>query len=396
MQSLTLYYWLPFALAWAGLTWLLIRRVAVSPRAIVMVALAARLVVLFASPPVLSDDIWRYIHDGRTVGGGEHPYEHAPAEIDADARINHPHLVTIYQPSSQYVFASQAMAAELTGVRADIVFRLGFVALDMMVVLLLLRALRDRGRPAWWACLYAWHPLAISEVASSGHQEPLGIALLLASLLLAERSRVTIGRAALAGVAFAAAVAVKPLVAPLCVALAWSLRDRRAALAAATCAAAAMGAALYLPFALTGPGLARMRETVETFMGHWAFNSSIHGLLSHTLLTKPAADRVCMIALLGVLGWCVWKGWQPTRTAMVYLFAALLLSSTVHPWYMLWALAFVPLHFNAALWVWSLTIAASYAVLRDRAAWSLPVWLIWCEYVPVYLLLAFRRLRLGD
>lgn len=395
LWTLVYFYWVPFIVVWCALTVWVVRHRDDRGGAmlIVAIALAARLMVVGGATPQLSDDLWRYIHDGRTLGGGEQPYAQSPTEVGGDPRINHPDLVTIYQPASQWVFAAAAIVAEVTGVTAHGVFRLAFVLFDMAVVLLLLRALSDRGRSAWWAALYAWHPLAISEVAGSGHQEPIGIAMLLAALLLAERSRVTVARAVLGGAAFAIAVAVKPIVLPLAIPLAWSLRDRRATLACATGAAASMGMALYLPFAIWEPGLANMRQTVSIFMRDWAFNSSIHGVLNYFTDNKPFTDRVLAGALLGVLAVCLRKGYEPTRTAMVYLFAALLLSSTVHPWYLLWALAFVPLHFSAALWVWSLTVIACYAVLRDRAAWYLPPWIVWCEYTPVYYLLAWSAVR---
>ena len=144
-----------------------------------------------------------------------------------DFRGNHPELVTIYQPASQWVFAGLARLAALPhGLPADAVFRLGFSLVDLLAVGLLLLALRRAGRSAWWAALYAWHPLAITEVAGAGHQDPIGIAALLASLLLAAgvAERHTSGegcppgRAAWAagcGAAMALSIAVKPVVAPV-------------------------------------------------------------------------------------------------------------------------------------------------------------------------------------
>ncbi len=65
--------------------------------------------------------------------------------------------------------------------------RLVFVFLDMAIIGLILFQLRSMGRSAWWAVAYAWHPLAISEVAGSGHQDVIGIAFMLLSLVLAGR-----------------------------------------------------------------------------------------------------------------------------------------------------------------------------------------------------------------
>ncbi len=110
-----------------------------------------------------------------------------------------------------------------------------------VLVALLLVLLARTGRPAGRVVLYAWHPLAILETASSAHPEALFMLLVLAALLLWDR-----GRSARAGVALGAAVLTKfvPLVlAPM---LARRLRWRFALAGAATIGL------LYLPYLSAG------------------------------------------------------------------------------------------------------------------------------------------------
>ena len=80
-----------------------------SPAVILAVALALRLMFLFA-PPQLSDDIYRYLWDGNNLLRGVNPYAAAPAEIPpppalkaVHSWINHPEYVTIYPPAAQLV-----------------------------------------------------------------------------------------------------------------------------------------------------------------------------------------------------------------------------------------------------------------------------------------------------
>ncbi len=75
--------------------------------AIVLAALAARVPLTLAAP-LLSDDLYRYVWDGRVAHAGLNPFLHPPSS-DALAHvrdasvwplINHPEIPTIYPPVS--------------------------------------------------------------------------------------------------------------------------------------------------------------------------------------------------------------------------------------------------------------------------------------------------------
>lgn len=396
-------YWISFALLWALLSIAFVRfRRARSARAgaawvIFTLALAARLVVVFTTRPVLSDDVWRYVLDGATLADGRHPYALAPAALDSDNtppdalpvldRINHPELVTIYQPVSQYVFAGLAVlrnpAADPLGGRT---FRLGFVAFDMVIIVLLLRKLHRDHRSPWPAAMYAWHPLVISEVAGSGHQEPVGIALLLGALLLLDAAPRRALRTFVAGFTFALGAAVKPVIAPLALPIAWA--RRRSILALALGMAGAL-LAVYLPLALWRPGLSPMLDTADVFFDYWTFNGSLYPLLLAVLGNRAVVTVLAAVALMLVLvvstlrGGAALRGSELPRITVTYLLALLLLSSTIHPWYVLWPLALLPLRFNLAVWVFSLTVSWSYAA-HLTGDYIPPTWVLVVEYLPVY------------
>lgn len=406
LRSLAWCYWIPFATAWLMLGWLNGAVPKGSKRSwliILGIALAARIVVVFGSSPQLSDDIWRYIHDGATLAQGGNPYARAPAEVAVGQaplpgvldRINHSELVTIYQPTSQCFFAVLALAHQVLGGEwdplADRTFRLGFVLVDLLVIALLLCLLHGQGRSPWLACLYAWHPLTISEIAGSGHQDVLGLLLLLAALTCLQG---TPARAAVTGALFAAALAVKPVVAPLALPLVWSQRHHWRRIAAGTVGGILATVALYGPFLLMSGGMGRLVDTANTFVTTWASNASLHALLMAVLGSRSGADVAAMAILCIVLG-VILTRWRddPWRASLWYLLAALLLASTAHPWYLLWVLALVPLRFHRAAWWWSFTISFSYIVLRDVAAWEQPTWVTLVEYVPVYVALTVELWR---
>ncbi|MAX26146.1 MAG: hypothetical protein CMJ19_16745 [Phycisphaeraceae bacterium] len=411
LASLLRFYFPGYLVAWGSLTLLVVTlsKRMVMPTVkqnvilIFAVAVILRLFTVFAASPQLSDDIWRYIHDGQTLASGDNPYRVAPAELavqnQVTQQINHPDLVTIYQPTSQWVFAALAMSQfDQLG---DVTFRLGFVLFDLAVIALIIMELVRLKRSVWWSLCYAWHPLVISEVAATGHQDVIGIAMLLACICFVMRR----GRRLdmfFAGVCFAMSVAVKPIVFPLILPLVWELfrtpvacsPDRKvmcskAALVHATFGAVLAGGALYLPFVNMPGGITRLMETGSAFVEGWQFNSLIHGI---TMQITPDARQARWIAggfLMYILITTMRKRCTLIETSCIYLFASLLCSSTVYPWYLLWALAFFPLCSSMGLWVLSLTIVVSYEVLGHQSAWQVPIWVWVVTWVPVLIAVAW-------
>jgi len=192
-----------------------------------------------------------------------------------------------------------------------------------------------------------------------------------------------------AGVAFGLSLGVKPVVLPIALILAWVLRRQPGKVITAAVATVLTGVAIYLPFMLMDGGLAGMADTARVFIDKWAFNGSVYDLAIRWEFEKQTVDILAAGVLLTVIvvSLARSKG-DAARTAGAFLFASLLVSSTVHPWYLLWALALLPLYFNPSLWVFSLTIAASYAA-HLNPSYRLPGSVAMYEYAPVYASLVF-------
>jgi len=92
-------------------------------------------------------------------------------------------------------------------------------------------------------------------------------------------------------------------------------------------------------------------STAQVFANHWHFNCSAYAILSgftgRTTFTNAAMAGLSIVMML----WCMARGGDRWQAATVFLFAGLLLSSTVYPWYLLWALALVPIRFDLGVWV---------------------------------------------
>jgi hypothetical protein len=159
--------------------------------AIGLAALAARLPLTFATP-LLSDDLYRYVWDGRVAHAGVNPFLHAPAS-DAlahlrDAQIwpliNHPEVPTIYPPAAQALFHLNAwLGGGLT------LLRLLLVACEAAALGATGWLLATSERAPWAPralvlalAAYALNPLVFIETAWSGHVDALAFGALAAAL----------------------------------------------------------------------------------------------------------------------------------------------------------------------------------------------------------------------
>ena len=383
-------------------------------RVALLAALAFRL-VLVAAPPALSDDVYRYVWDGRVQAAGHHPYTFAPADRvreplrdDVYPRINHPEVPTIYPPLAEMLFAGLAWTG--LGVRG---FKLAMALCDIGALAALVALLGALGRPRHHAILYAWNPLAVVETAWSGHVEPVGIALMLLAL-----AAITRGRGVRAAAALAAAVQTKLLPLLLVPGFVRRLKSREVLVLVAVVLV------LAAPYALHGPAYG---AGVLTYAHHWEHGSiafpavlSVYERLDLAPALKAAIawaqsrwgsadtrvwdvlyrsvwpqELARMTVGLLALGWAIAQSLRPrvdpAHEARLALGGALLLAPTLHPWYLLWvvplaaaecaggwllAAALIPLQYLAGTgevaWPWRI------AILAPPMAWmSVDSWRAW-------------------
>jgi hypothetical protein len=153
----------------------------------------------------------------------------------------------------------------------------------------------------------------------------------------------------------------------------------------------------YLPYLPGGNVLG----SLLTFGSEYAFNASLFRILEGAL--APGLARGVVAALLA--SWIVWVALSQPRVAIAgaLAFAGLLvLSPTVHVWYLTWFLVFLPA-VGARPWTWPLLAWCCMAVLPS---WTYHLSssgepfreffaLTWLEYAPPFLLAAWllRRRR---
>ncbi|MFN8499640.1 MAG: glycosyltransferase 87 family protein [Anaerolineae bacterium] len=366
---------------------------------VIIGAAVAFRVVMGTAFPSLSSDMFRYVWDGRVQAAGISPYAYPPGAPELtslrDATvwplINRKDSVTIYPPGAELAFRAihQWLGDSIWRVKAVM------VVADLGTLLLLLALLQSLGQPLSLIIIYAWHPLAVYEIAGSAHVEGLMLVCLALAFLAARRRWETV-----VGVALAAATLIKLFPVLLLPALWWRRSWRLPAAFAVTVAVA------VYPYRASGLGII----TYYPVYLREVFNMSAAAVFGESLRLLGVFDpyRVVQLGLLALVGGlAMWHLLRPAKGEQAYLvrcftiIAVLTLGSQfLQPWYVLWLLPLL-----TTLWPWS-AHSVAYRVL------SVNVWLAWflfsgtvflsyhyyigerysipfvaAEYLPLYLLL---------
>ena len=308
------------------------------------IAVLLRFVALF-NEPVLSDDYFRFIWDGKMILAHVNPFHYTPQEYIALhppdvylkyllSNMNSPEYHTIYPPVMQFLFAFSAWLFPANVYGSMLVMKLFIFAGEMVSLrFLYLYALRKNIaiRNILW---YALNPLIIVELTGNVHFEGLLLCFFLAFLYYLDS-----GKYKSAAVLWALAVCTKiiPLIlAPLLLRyLGW----RKFLLF--------ISVALGMIFMLTLPFLSMtfidgFRSSVRLFYHLFEFNAPVFYLIRsigyHYVdydIIEETAPKLAIISLIIILAMSFWPAKKFSfETRSLWIFSVYFLFSTmVHPWY---------------------------------------------------------------
>ncbi|MDM3871304.1 hypothetical protein QSV34_08045 [Porticoccus sp. W117] len=317
-------------------------------KAVIAWALLFRLIGV-TSFPVMEDDFYRFLWDGRMLVESGSPYSHPPSEFfgasnlsDADEAtldgINHPDIKTVYGPLNQYMFAFSHLIA------ANKIWplQLLFTLLDMVLILLLIKLAPIRS-----VLLYAWCPLAIKEFAFTAHPDIVALLPLVAALVTTKKQQWNYTALWLA-LAVAGKVFALILV-PLLLRFRWR----------SWLVFAGVLTAIWLPI-----GGGQLPQGLTAMAENWQFNAPIYQLLGTTV--GPSLLKMILLSAFCLL-WAAyaWQHLQKPADTLPrgdWLFGLLLLFSPVfNPWYALWILPFAVIWPSRWAWTTSLAVLLAYA-----------------------------------
>lgn len=363
---------------------------------VVVFAVLFRLSILFA-PPYLSDDIYRYVWDGRVQAAGINPYRYVPADEQLKSlrdeeiysKINRrDNAHTIYPPLAEAVFLVATRVSEsVTWMKAIMI---GFEAIAIWAIAQLLAVC---GLPRQRILIYAWHPLVIWEFAGSGHVDPIAIAFIALALLVRRKNAEIATGVALACVALAK---VFPIVVLPGFYKRWNWK-----MPLVVVITILLG---YVPYLSVGA-----RGALVFLLGHppeRGVESGEQFFLLSAIRRLPWGEHVptvafVVFAILIMTGLVIWMLRKQTSGEEDYIANALVLAAaftvlvTPHfPWYFAWLIPF--LCFVPSVPVFYLSVSSFFLYLT---------WLYWSDaqvfkikaliYVPFFLLAGlaiwFRR-----
>ncbi len=420
---------------------------------VIAISVALRL-ILVPAPPVFSDDIYRYIWDGRVLTAGNNPYQFSPEHPELEPlrdpswnQINNRSLNTIYPPLAQAYFAVITLISPHT-----LAFKLASTGADVTVTCLIMllaggqlrrkKHAPNRHQPkraAWAGLVYGLNPLVCIETGMSGHLEPFAIALLLSALLLWQKKQNLVSPLVLG---LGAGVKLIPV-------LMLPVMARRRPLSWLVFPGVLIG--LYLPFISAGTGLI---STLDAFARRWESNAglfavvksgiqvaiswlsgvqNVNGMVHIPLLDPVAralentffslhkdggfdplapgaftlndlslfgAKLIMGMGLIFVIAHVTYRRLPPVKAAAWILSAFIIATPVLHPWYLLWVLPLASVFNIWPFFVLAACMPMTYLHLDDwwaSGVWQPAWWIPWLEYgmfaLAIVLYLARMRSR---
>jgi hypothetical protein len=379
--------------------------------AVLLGALLLRLPLL-PLPPTLSDDVLRYLWDGKVAATGLNPYALAPAaepltplRDEIWRRLPHRSIPTVYPPLS--------LAAFSIAIRTPFpmsIWKLMATGADLAACWLLLAIARKLGVPEGRTVLYAWNPLVALEVAGMGHVDALGVAAVAGAVLL------LLPPVRRGGAATLAAAGVLAKLVPFAALPMWARQSGRPwrflAASAGLVAVAALpviaatggmppGLRVYgvswefdgplfeplwrlLAAAGAAPALAHGLDRLKSLTGFYQGLNPIYPYLYPQLLAKLVLATGMAAAVVASQ-----RERDPAAGTGRLLGRLLICSATVYPWYLLWVLPWAALRRDAAWLALSALILLSY--LPQFAGVALWPWVYLGIWGPFFLLFLLRR-----
>lgn len=372
-------------------------------------------------PVVPSDDIFRYLWEGKLQLNLINPYTYAPDSAELEhlhdkfhPYINHKNLSTIYPPFTLMMFAfADFISHSLTFMKFI------FVSFDLLIILILSKFLKKLGQNPLAIMIYAWSPLVLVSFAARGHCDSLQIFFVILALYLYSTQRRAISVVAVGLAIISKFITV--IVAPFFI-----LKNKRRYVVVLMLTVVVF----YIPYMSAGGGLF---STLIHFGLEYHFNDSIHFLILCLSYGSANISKVLTIILFGSSLLYLYKRFYDKSSSynqspklnshsntlnhnkdlyediliMRYTFYTigvfLMFSPTVHPWYLTWIIPFLCFFHSKAWLVLTGTVVFYYYMnhhlfstiiqYNNEYVWQEVHWLKLPEYLPFFALLIYDFLK---
>ena len=380
-----------------GCYYLILKQFKIKEQHLACLAIGFRLVFL-VSIPNLSQDFYRFIWDGRLILSGLNPYLTTPNNLlfsqpdlfpqmrtlfDGMGALNAGHYSN-YPPIHQLPFIIAAILSKHSILGSVVVLRLLLISADLGILFFgkrLLKKLQLPTRNIYWFIL---NPLVIIELTGNLHFEGLMLFFFVMALYYIHTKKWYLGALTMA---LSIAVKLVPILSlPLFLnKLGWKKSFRF------YLSIGIVFILLFLPF-LSGDFIKNYSATIGLWFSKFEFNASFYYFLKWGLEATSNFELIhsMSIVVVNVLGFQI--SYQLIRnktktTALIFsilwvLTTYYVISTTVHPWYIITLLLlsiFTPYKFAH---VWSYTLIFSYLAYNQFSV-DENGFILCVEYLPV-------------
>ena len=361
-----------------------------------------RLVFLITEPN-LSQDFYRFIWDGELVKNGINPYIHLPNELILDTALpiaNAQELYTgmgelsakhfsNYPPINQLIFTVAALLGGGNILGSVIVMRLIIILADIGIVFFSRKLLLNIGRSSKLAFWYFLNPLVIVELIGNLHFEGVMLFFFVWSLYL-----ISVKKWGWAAPIYAISILVK-LVPVLFLPLLLKHLGFKKSIGFYMLIGIT-SILIVLPF-FSDMFINNYSETVGLWFSNFEFNASIYNLVKKIGVTyfdakpweliKVYGKIVAISTVLGALLLTFFRKNQQFNTLVVSMLVLLsgyyFLSSTLHPWYIVYVLMLCIFTNYRYPILWSFVVILSYYAYSNPD-YQENLWLLAIEYILVF------------
>ena len=377
--------------AWLGMLAAVFAFPAMSQRRALFLIFGAAILVRIAfwSAPV-SDDVNRYLWEGRLYWEGENAYsEVADSEEWSHLRdgyweaMNHRDRLTAYPPGMELVMAGASW------VWYDLrVFKVVAVAGDLWVLGILALLLNWRGKPLRWLGVYAFNPVILASFAAEAHLDSLMVGGLLAAVFFAERKSWSWAWFWL-GVAVQMKLMVL-VVAPFLFLLAgWRMWWR----------VWPFLVALVVPSLFFISDLDGLLHGLLGFGGAGAFNGGLFEFLRWLGIPEQVLRPGLMMFFLSVIALYSWRALRGAEDdlgtlSLVALGWLVVCSPVIHFWYLSWLIPLIGLRPQLSWLILSGSMGVYFLAWENDGTvwgWGYPnTWVIW-SWLPFFVVLFWEN-----
>ncbi len=340
--------------------------------------------------PIGSDDVYRYMWDGKVQANGINPYTYTPNSNALQTLhsellprlVNYPEFKTIYFPFSQWLFYAgyQISGENVWG------YKLLLLVFELLTILALFLLIKKIGLPRKFILFYVLCPLPIIHFSIDAHLDGFGLPLLLFSILFYLNQRKILSL-----IFLGLSLSIKPvglLLIPIFFFNEKNILERIKIIIIPFIAFFIQ----FIPYIFTSNPF----EMFFFYAKNWTFNGIVFNIINAFINNNQTTRSFCAFLLVIAL---IPLFISKKEVIFKFYYSILILfifSPVVHPWYIAWLAILLPLYPRWSGFIFiCLSSLTSITVLNYQLTgkWNDYPLVLAAEYIPLFFCLGWELMK---